>query len=108
MPLAGTQDSRSIAVGELLGRPVTLLQCECSATFMRYDTTHTGTEWEPDRIARASEAQDGRDLILLAGEQLTQAQLRVLVDRHLRATLLIALVGSQQNENFVIYRMTPS
>lgn len=105
--LIGTYDDQAAAVAMQLGRTMYYLDCNCSGTYVKYTSERDLFEDSqiPDRLALAVGRIETRPIIFIVTHQLSEQERNAIIQRQLSVDLLAQFVGSQQHEDFWLYRV---
>jgi hypothetical protein len=106
--LVGSRDAQVSTVAGYLGRPIHYLECQCSGTFIVWNSARQSplsVEQFRERLAHALELAGPREIILirnrpLASEEMAAEQIGF------SAMLLQSFPGAATDENFWIYRLS--
>jgi hypothetical protein len=108
LPLTGTADTSVAGVAEYLHRPIYMLECQCTSTFLLFSRGRDRfTEADiPVRLAGAAQALKTPDFLFLDTAPLDAEQLRELNQQHLVIEPLAAFQGAEAwPEDFWLYRV---
>jgi hypothetical protein len=107
LPLVGFQDFKAIAVAQYLQRPMTMPECACTATYLRFSRDREGFDPAhlPEALAAIARAHPGQDLLYVGSAALTQPEGDALTQAALQVTPLSKHVGSRMQEDFYLYRI---
>lgn len=108
-PLAGTPDTVAVAVAELLHKPIYMLDCNCTDTFVLYsdrrDSFSIGQI--PDRLALARSSLHVASFIYLGNSPFSAQQESAVKVRGMEVMPLATFTGAEnEDENYYIYRVS--
>jgi len=101
--LAGSTDTRAIGVATYLRRPLAMLECGCTARFLRFSRQRDGFSRDrvPQALAAVASQAGDHPVIFIASWPLTPDEQSAT-----GATELHSFTGSRMQEDFVLYRIT--
>lgn len=108
-PLMGAFSFSVGPVGEIMQRRMYFVDCNCSDTFVQYDSRGDAFAWEqmPDRLQRAMKDLGQRKALLLTAYPLSNQVLAEIGRRSLRITPLATFPESEAKfEGTVLYSVT--
>ena len=104
--LIGVRDDWTIPVAQLLGRPIYGLDCQCTESFLRFDSSHDNNHGGQfaERLARAVSEVQGPP-ILIYDDPWGRRGDYGLESVGLRAVPIAEFHGAESGENYQIYRI---
>lgn len=109
-PIIGVPDTHSVAVAAYLERPITMLECHCTARRAVFSSARDGFHRDklPMALAAAVRAQPAPPLLISAWD-LRADELAAIAAAGLSLTLLTTQTGAWVDEAFTVYavRMMP-
>ena len=104
--LIGTPDAHAAAVAELLGRPITFLDCRCTDTYLAYSDRRDDFQLTdvPGRLVEAALAHAGQAIVYLNTEPAAAGEFTALAAHGLTLRQRASFAGSL-NENFYVYEI---
>ena len=103
-PMIGVPDTHAVAVAAYLERPITMLECNCTARRAVFSSARDGFRRDtlPTNLATAVRAQPTPSLLVSAWD-LRPAELAAIAAAGVSLTLLSTHTGAWGDENFTIY-----
>lgn len=108
--LIGMRDDWTIPVAQRLGRPIYGLDCQCSESFLQFDSRHDNNHNEQfaERLARAVAAVQGGPPLLISSNPWGLQGDPGLEAVGLRAVPVADFRGAESGENYRIFRIEPA
>lgn len=105
--LVGTPDTLVTVVAQYLGKPIYFLDCSCTDTYLFYHKRRDayGHSQMPDRLARAVQELEGRQVVFLITHPLRESELAELQGLGVSAAQLAAFDNASTDENFFVYQV---
>jgi hypothetical protein len=109
-PLVGTPDTLVVSVAELLNRPIYMLDCNCSDTFLLFsDRRDSFTRSQiPDRLVIAMGALRVSSFVYLCGGPLSTEEESAIRSKGLTVKPLASFTGAEVDEDFYVYQASVS
>jgi hypothetical protein len=107
-PLVGTPDTTASDIAELLHRPVYMLDCNCSESFLLFSKRRDQftKDQVPDRLALAMKNLNVSSFVFLDAYPFTEKEQAEITGKGLTFTWLTYFMGAEaEEENFFIYRI---
>jgi len=108
-PLVGTPDTSVSDIAELLHRPVYMLDCNCSDTFLLFSTRrdHFSKRDIPDRLQLAFRNLNVSSFVFIDADPLPVRQKTEITRKGMTITFLNYFMGAEaEQENFFVYRIS--
>ncbi len=103
--LVGTPDTVAVVVAQYLGKPIYLLDCSCTDTFLFYNKRRDSFDHTQvaARLVQAVHELAGRRIVFLITRPIHESELYVLFENRISLTELVHFDKSATDENFWIY-----
>ncbi len=107
-PLVGAPDVLVVSVAELLNRPIYMLDCNCSDTYLLFSKRRDSFNRSqiPDRLEMAARAIHETSFLYLGMRPFTGDEESALRNKALMAQPLASFTGAQVDEDFLVYRIS--
>ena len=108
LPLLGSPDTSVVGVAEVLHRPIYMLDCRCTDTFVLFSTRRDqfSAKEIPQRISEARASVPGKDFIYLTSAAFTAQQQTQIAGYGFSISPLAQFTGAEAgHEDFYVYRL---